>query len=115
MATAVLFIGWDRPATAIPQDAWKYLTEQAIPALDGFQREGFFESKELVALTAHGGDLNGFILLFGEREKLDALRRTDAFEAFSMGMGMHFHRYGVVPGLNSAGIAKVMERVRARG
>ncbi|MCC6622779.1 MAG: hypothetical protein IT385_16075 [Deltaproteobacteria bacterium] len=115
MATAVLFIGWDRPATTHPQDAWKHLTEKALPALDGFQREGHFESKELVALTAHGGDLNGFILLFGERDKLDALRRTDAFEAFSMDMSAHFHRYGVVPGLNGAGIAKVMERMRARG
>lgn len=115
MATAVLFIGWDRPATPKQEDAFKYLMEQGVPTLDGFQREGYFESKELVALTAHGGDLNGFVLLFGEREKLDALRRTDAFEAFSMSMSAHFTRYGVVPGLNSAGIAKVMERMRARG
>jgi len=114
MATAILFIGWDRPNTAVPQDAWKHLSESAFPALDAFQREGWFESKEVVALTPHGGDLNGFILLFGEREKLDALRRTDAFEAFSMTLGQHFTRYGVVPGLNGAGIAKVMERMRAR-
>jgi len=115
MATAVLFIGWDRPSTPKAEDAFKYLMAQAVPSLDGFQRDGYFETKELVALTAHGGDLNGFILLFGEREKLDALRRTDAFEAFSMGMSAHFHRYGVVPGLNSVGIEKVMERMRARG
>ena len=74
--------------------------------------QGFFESSENFALTAHGGDLNGFILLHGERAKLDELRRTDAFERLVMRLGGLFSGLGVIPGLNGAGIQKVMERVK---
>ena len=64
-----------------------------------------------IALTAHRSDLNGFFVLFGTRAKLDELRRTDAFEAFSVKMGSMFDRYGVVPGLNRAGIDAAMKRL----
>jgi hypothetical protein len=65
---------------------------------------------ELLALTAHGGDLNGCIVLFGDRAKLDELRRTDEFEAFAMKMGGMFDRFGVIPGVNWEGIQAVMKR-----
>jgi len=114
MATAVLFIGWNRPHLDREQQAFEYVMTEGAAALDAFQREGFFESRESFALTAHGGDLNGFIILHGERAKLDELRRTDEFERFSMRLSSFFSGLGVVPGLNGAGIAKVMERIRAR-
>ena len=69
-----------------------------------------FERIEVVGLTPHGGDLNGFILLFGERAKLDELRRTDEFEAFVMTLGQNFSRIGVIPGVNWEGIKGVMTR-----
>jgi hypothetical protein len=80
--------------------------------LESFQKQGWFESMETVGLTAHGGDLNGFILLKGSREKLDALRRTDEFERFSMDLGGRLDRYGVVPGVTLEGMKQVMNRVK---
>ena len=110
MATAVLFIGWNRPQPGKENEAYRHLMTEGNAALDQFQKQGFFESREHVGLTPHSGDLNGFILLFGERAKLDELRRTDEFEKFSMRLGMLFTNYGVVPGLNGAGIEKLSKR-----
>jgi hypothetical protein len=50
------------------------------------------------------------LLLFGERAKLDELRRTDEFERLSMLLMMKFEGYGVVPGLNGDGLDKAMGR-----
>ena len=109
MADAVLFIGWNRPNLGSEEKAYGFLTGEGLTYLKS-QEGKAFERLETVFLTAHGGDLNGMVLLFGERVKLDELRRTDAFEAFSMQMGSLFDRYGVVPGLSWDGIQKVMKR-----
>lgn len=110
MATAALFIGWSRPAAGRENDAWKFLMGEATELIAGFQKRGFFERIDQIALTPHCGDLNGFILLHGERAKLDELRRTDEFERFSVQMMMRFEGYGVIPGLNGEGLAKAFAR-----
>ena len=110
MATALLFIGWDRPAAGKESEAWKFFGEEAESALTKFQKQGYFERVERVALTPHCGNLNGFLLLFGERAKLDELRRTDEFERFSIKLMTLFEGYGVVPGLNNEGLQKAMGR-----
>ena len=112
MATALLYIGWNRPVAGKENEAWKYLMEESDAALTKFQKQGYFERIERVALTPHGGTVNGFVLLFGERAKLDELRRTDEFERFSMRLMMLFDGYGVVPGLNNEGLAKAMARTK---
>jgi hypothetical protein len=114
MADAVLFIGWNRPHPGNEEKAYGFLTGEGIGYLRKLEGKAF-EKLETVFLTAHGGELNGMVLLFGERAKLDELRRTDEFEAFSMQMGGLFDRYGVVPGLAWDGIQKVMKRREAKG
>jgi hypothetical protein len=110
MATAVLFIGWNHPHNmAEPEKAYQWLVTEGASYLRS-QESKYFERMEQIALTAHGGSLNGCILLFGERTKLDELRRTDEFEAFAMNMSRHFSGLGVVPGVNWEGIQAVMKR-----
>jgi hypothetical protein len=110
MATAVLYMGWNRPIAGKENDAWKFLMSEAKETLDKFQKQGFFERVEQIALTPHSGTTNGMLLLFGERAKLDELRRTDEFERLSVQLMMLFDGYGVVPGLNGEGLAKAMSR-----
>jgi hypothetical protein len=112
MATALLCISWNRPIAGKEAEAWKYFIEEGDTALSKFQKQGYFERVERVALTPHGGTINGFLLLFGERAKLDELRRTDEFERFSIKLSMLFEGYGVVPGLNNEGLAKAMGRMK---
>jgi hypothetical protein len=65
MATAVLFIGWDRPLPTVdPKKAYGHLLVEGVPYLRKLEGKAF-ERIETIALTPHGGDLNGFIALFG--------------------------------------------------
>jgi hypothetical protein len=110
MANAVLFMGWNRPIAGREGDAWKFVMGEGIETLAKFQKEGFFERLERIALTPHGGTTNGMLLLFGERAKLDELRRTDEFERLSVQLMNLFDGYGVVPGLNADGLDRAMGR-----
>jgi hypothetical protein len=109
MATAILFIGWNRPHVGTEEKAYGWLTTEGMNYLK--KNEGkAFERMEILGLTAHGGDLNGCVILFGERAKLDELRRTDEFEAFAMKLSGLFDRVGVIPGVNWDGMQAVMKR-----
>ena len=110
MASAVLFLGWNRPAAGRENDAYKFMMGEGQEVLATFQKQGLFERSERIALTPHCGTTNGMILLFGERAKLDELRRTDEFEKFSLRLMTLFEGYGVVPGLNGEGLDRAMAR-----
>jgi hypothetical protein len=110
MATAVLFLGWDRPVPGREGEAFKFVMGEGLQILGKFQQQGFFERLERVALTPHRGTTNGMLLLFGDRAKLDELRRTDEFEHFSIKLTTLFEGYGVVPGVNGEGLDRAMAR-----
>jgi hypothetical protein len=110
MASAVLFLGWNRPQVGRENEAWKFLMGEGQQIVAGFQKKGFFERTEQIALTPHCGTTNGMLLLFGERAKLDELRRTDEFERFSLQLMSLFDGYGVVPGLTGEGLEKAFAR-----
>src|SRR5262245_57085688 len=109
MATACLFLGFSSPRPGREGDS-NNLLRDTVGQIEAFGKEGWFESYEVIGLTPHCGAINGFLLLKGERAKLDELRRTDAFERVSMLMNRTFEGYGVVPGVTLDGIKKVMER-----
>jgi hypothetical protein len=52
---------------------------ESIQFYTRLQQQGTIESFEPVALEPHGGDLNGFLILRGDREKLNALRTSEEF------------------------------------
>jgi hypothetical protein len=109
MATACLFIGWDRPRTGKDREAMGELPA-VLAQLGKFREAGWFERSDLIGLTAHRSTLNAFILLQGDRAKLDELRRTDAFERFSMRLSQLFDGLGVVPGVTVEGLQKALQR-----
>jgi hypothetical protein len=110
MSDAILFIAWDRPHAGQDEKAMGYITSGGLAYLEKLKGK-YFERFEMIGLTAHGSDLNFAILLHGTREKLDELRRTDEFEAFSFKLGSLFSRLRVVPGMSWEGIQKVMARM----
>ena len=110
MADAILLIGWSRPQAGQEDKAMNYVTNEGLKYLRGLEGK-YFERFEMFGLTAHGGDLNMAIILHGQRAKLDELRRTDEFEAFSFKLGSLVNDLRVVPGLSWEGIQKVMTRM----
>jgi hypothetical protein len=77
MSDGVVVISWNRAMTGMEEEAAEVLQDAAIylgakeatKEIDGFQ---------LIFLEP-GGGLNGMIQFYGDREKLDALLRTQEF------------------------------------
>jgi hypothetical protein len=110
MITACLFLGFNRPAPGREEEAFSFLMREGTETFQRYQKEGWYESFQFVGLTPHGGDLNAFVILNGERPKLDELRRTDDFEKLSMKLVRLFTGYGVIPGVTGEGIRRFNER-----
>jgi hypothetical protein len=95
MADAGLFIGWGEVVRGREAEAVEVFNE-TIGYYARLQEEGTIESFEPVFLEPHGGDLNGFILIRGEPEKLAALRVSDEFTQLSIRVGLIVAGFGVV-------------------
>jgi len=77
-ASFAIFQGWDRPiegresqAAQLYKDVEAYWSRQ--------KSAGNIESWEMVLLAPHGGALNGFFLIRGDRDKLQQLQTTNDF------------------------------------
>ena len=95
MADAGLFIGWGEVVRGRETEATELFNE-VLAYYGRLQEESTIESFEPVFLEPHGGDLNGFILIRGDAEKLAALRVSDEFTQLSLRAGLHVENFGVV-------------------
>jgi hypothetical protein len=109
MANRVLFIGWNRPAVGREQQAME-LWQSAMEYYTKLQSAGRIESFEPVLLNAHGGDLNGFVMLRGDAEKLSEIRREDTFIDLIIKAGYCLEGFGVVVGYVGEGLTDVFGR-----
>ena len=62
-----------------PRDRGDRGLQRELAFYGRLQEEGTIENFEPVFLEPHGGDLNGFILIRGDAEKLAALRVSEEF------------------------------------
>ena len=79
MADYGIFYGWNRPVPGREGHAAELFTE-VIGYWTKQVEQGNVESFEPVFLNRHGGDLNGFLLVRGMREKILPLTETDEYE-----------------------------------
>lgn len=107
---AVLFIGSDRPHLGREQEAMRFWLETGA-FFDNAVKQGFCSRWDGFWLTAHGGDLNGAYVCYGDRAKLDEWRRTDEFEAWVFRAGQCIAGLGVIPGVNYAAAKETMDRM----
>ncbi len=95
MATGALVIGWG-PAVRGREHKALQVFNEAIQFYTRLQQQGTIESFEPVALEPHGGDLNGFLLIRGDREKLNALRTSEEFLRLSNRAALIVDNFGVI-------------------
>lgn len=95
MADAGLFIGWGEAVRGREGQAVE-LFDEVIAYYVRLQEEGTIESFEPVFLEPHGGDLQGFVLLRGDADKLAALRVSDDFTQLSLRALLVVDSFGVV-------------------
>ncbi len=108
-ATHGMFIGWNRPKSG--HEAQAIETFQSVIAYLGKQQQhGAIESFEPAFLGPHGGDLNGFVLVRGDRARLDTLRWSDEFLDLTTRANIFVDGFGVLPLVLGAEIAAQMQR-----
>ena len=78
MADAALFIGWGQVVRGREKRAVQVFNE-SVEYWGGLQGDGKIEDFEVVLLTPHGGDLQGFALLRGSEDQVAALRADEEF------------------------------------
>jgi hypothetical protein len=83
MADAGLMIGWNKVVPGRDEHAVELWTEM-LAYLMRLHAEGLLVRFEPVLLGAHGGSLNGLVLLRGTQENLDRIRNSDEFLVFNV-------------------------------
>jgi hypothetical protein len=98
MSYNVVFVGWNR---VVPgrEALGLALFQEFQQYLGGLQGAGTIASFETVLLNAHGGDLNGFVLVRGEPDKLDAMQASEEWMKFNTRAGLLLEGNGTVRGV----------------
>ena len=109
MSKSVIFVGWNRPSVGREKEAGENFNNFMGYVMQ-LQQEGVIDSFEPVLLSPHGGDLNGFILLRGEAEQLQAVKRSDTWMMYVTRAGLSTDGFGVVDGVTGEGVMEWMER-----
>jgi hypothetical protein len=108
-ADYVLFIGWNRAIPGREKVALE-LFREAVAFYSAQKASGQIASFDPVILSAHGGDLNGFILVKGEQAKLDALQHSDKFQDLTTKVALNVQGVGVIRGWSGESLGGVIER-----
>ncbi|MET0412039.1 MAG: hypothetical protein ABW217_12130 [Polyangiaceae bacterium] len=96
MAMAVVFIGWNQPHPGQERESRAYLEGPGLASLHALQGRGFERLERLSGAVT--GALAGGALLYGERDQLEALRRSQTFTRFERAMSRCFEGFAVVTG-----------------
>jgi hypothetical protein len=95
MADFGIFVGFGYPVRGRERQAVKVFNE-AMEYYARLQQRGEIESFESVFLEPHGGDLNGFTLIRGDRDKLAGIRTSDEFARLSIRADLIVEGFGVI-------------------
>lgn len=107
MAGEALFLGWGPVVRGREQLALQVFQE-TLDYYGKLQQEGRIESFEPVLIAPHSGDLAGFILLRGERSRLDEIRSSDEFERFVVRAGAVVDHVGVINAYTGESLGQAM-------
>ena len=109
MADSLLFIGWNRAVPGREQQALD-LFGKVMEYYGQLQTDGKIESFEPILLIQHGGDLNGFVLMKGDRKKLDEVQREETFINYSIEAGYCLQGFGMVDGVTGERLTETFSK-----
>ena len=98
MAGVALFIGWG-PVVPGREQKSLHVFGEGVAYWQRLQEQGVIERFEVITLEPHGGDLAGFVVLHGDREKLNQARYSEEFERLNARAGLVVQNFGVVSAL----------------
>lgn len=107
-----LFIGWGGVVRGREQQSLQVFQE-SIQYYGRLQQEGRIERFDVVLLSPHGGDLNGFAVLHGDRQALSEIRFSDEFERLIVRAASIIDELGVVPAYTGEALGPQIELFQA--
>jgi hypothetical protein len=110
---AALFIGWG-PAIAGQELQGLKVFNEGVEYWTRLQQSGEIESFEPVLLEPHGGDLAGFVLVRGDRDKLNRLRYSDEWLRLNNRATMVVQSLGIVTAFVGDEVAAQMRDYQAQ-
>ena len=81
---------------------------EAVAVLGQLQEDGKIESFEVVLLTPHGGELEGFALMRGSRDQVSALLMDEDFERMNTRASLIVQNLGIVPAVLGEGLGRAI-------
>ena len=111
MAEMGVFIGWGPPVRGREAKGLEVFNE-SVAYWGRLQQDGRIESFEVVLLYPHGGDLEGFALLRGSGESLDAIRASDEFNELVVRAGLVVEGLGIVSAALGESLGPQIEQYR---
>lgn len=109
MKKSALMIGWNRPVAGREMAAVEHF-QSAMAYMGKLKAAGTIDSFEPVLLQTHGGDLNGFVLVKGNTDKLDTLVTTDEWRDMIIKSNILLQGHGVISGLYGEELQQEMGR-----
>ncbi len=107
MAGEALFIGWGAVVRGREKQALQVFQE-SMEYYGKLQQDGRIEGFDVLLLAPHGGDLNGFVILRGNRQGLAEIRFSDEFERLLARAGAIIDNLGVVPAYSGETLTQQM-------
>ncbi|HEU4703136.1 MAG TPA: hypothetical protein VFS37_11705 [Conexibacter sp.] len=107
MADYALFIGWGSVVRGREELSLRVFQE-TVDFWARAQEEGRIDGFEPFFLEPHGGELEGFMLVYGERERLDRLRESEEFERLMTRAGAVVDDLGVVTAYAQQALGRLM-------
>jgi hypothetical protein len=108
-ADSGLLIGWDRVAAGHEDEA-NHLWVAMLVYLRSLHATGQIEKFEPVILGAHGGRLNGFVLVRGSQENLDRIRNSEEFFELNLRANKRLDGFMVVRAHFGEEAARILQR-----
>jgi hypothetical protein len=107
MAGEALFIGWGAPVRGREKQSLQVFQE-SVEYWGKLQQDGRIESFDILLLSPHGGDLQGFAVLRGDRKALADVRFSEEFERLVARASAIVDSVGVIPGYGGEALAQQM-------
>jgi hypothetical protein len=107
MADAGLFIGWGEVVRGREERALDVFNE-TIELYGQLQSDGRIESFEVALLDPHGGELQGYAMLRGSEDQIDAVRRDENFIRVMTKASLVVDDLGLIPASIGEGLARAI-------
>ena len=107
MADYALFIGWGSVVHGREEMSLRVFQE-TVEFWGRCQEDGQIDRFEPFLLEPHGGGLTGFMLAYGERDRLDRVRESEEFERLMTRAGAVVDDLGVVTAYAQNALGRVM-------